>query len=120
MPCFVYAGIPVPSLELKTQWLDVFPAERVEMSCGVQGSSDWTYTWYRDGRELGGGHISVSSGAERSSLIISSAKLEDAGTYTCRGQHRTRPVKTESSNNLILIVHGEHSLSVAFYLIVHF
>ncbi|XP_071376559.1 basement membrane-specific heparan sulfate proteoglycan core protein [Centroberyx affinis] len=96
--------IPFPSLELQTPWPDVFPSERVEMSCGVQGSSEWAYTWYRNDQKLSVDQ-NVSLGVEGSSLTLFFAKKEYAGGYTCSGQHKNRPVKTELSNAILLTVY---------------
>ena len=58
----------------------------------------WTYTWYRGG---------VSLGSEGSDLTISQVRPEHAGQYTCTGQLKGRPVKSEHSKAQSLEVKGE-------------
>jgi len=99
-------AVPVPSLELLSGWLDVFPSERVELRCGVQGSSDWTYTWTR-GRQKVESDQTVSIDPEGATLSIVSAEQKHSGEYSCLGQHKTRPVTTESSKSVSLSVYGE-------------
>ncbi|XP_056131141.1 hemicentin-2-like [Lampris incognitus] len=97
-------GIPVPSLRRDTSWPDVFPSETVALTCGMQNSSDWIYTWHRDGRRLEV-HPDLSFGPDTSSLSLTPAKPEFSGTYACDGEHKHRRVKTKSSNQLHVTVH---------------
>ncbi|CAL8366998.1 unnamed protein product [Lota lota] len=100
--------IPVPSVALQTPWPDVFPSEKVELSCGMQDSPDhWTYTWYRGGQDVAvqGPDVSVRPGG--SYLMISSAKPEHAGQYTCTGKHKQRLVMSKPSNKLSLVVYDK-------------
>ncbi|XP_067096977.1 Fc receptor-like protein 5 [Osmerus mordax] len=99
-------AVPVPSLELLSGWLDVFPSERVELRCGVQDSSDWTYTWTRGGQKVGSDQT-VSINSEGATLSIVSAEQKHSGEYSCLGQHKTRPVTTESSKSVSLSVYDE-------------
>ncbi|XP_046896066.1 hemicentin-2-like isoform X2 [Hypomesus transpacificus] len=99
-------AVPVPSLKLLSGWRDVFPSERVELRCGVQDSSDWTYTWTRGGQKVGPDQT-VSINSEGASLSIVSAEQKHSGEYSCLGQHKTRPVTTESSTSVSLTVYDE-------------
>lgn len=110
---FFYVDIPVPSLELQTPWSDVFPSERVELTCKIEGSSDWTYSWYQRGQKVKDDQY-VSLSADGSSLNMS-ITAEHAGDYTCNGQHKSRPVETEHSNAQILTVHRECAAWLNFF-----
>lgn len=104
--CFERPAPPKPSLTRKTEWLDVFLTEKVELGCGVQGSSDWTYTWYRDGMDLQADNtVSVSS--DGSTLIIPSATQTHEGLYSCKGHHKTRKISSEDSQTADIRVYGE-------------
>ncbi|XP_058498237.1 hemicentin-1-like [Solea solea] len=99
--------IPVPAVKNATQWLDVFPTESVTLSCGMMdGSSDWTYTWYRDGQKVQADDVvSLESGG--STLSIRSASAEHAGQYSCSGTLKIRPVHSKTSTALTLSVYDE-------------
>jgi hypothetical protein len=66
----------------------------------------WTYTWYRGGQEVVQ-EAGVSFGSEGSVLTISQVRPEHAGQYTCTGQLKGRPVKSEPSKPQSLEVKGE-------------
>ncbi|XP_035864206.1 carcinoembryonic antigen-related cell adhesion molecule 5-like isoform X4 [Sander lucioperca] len=98
--------IPVPSLKLVTPWLDVFPTERVKLSCVMDGTSDWTYTWYRDGQQvLADGTVSFDSNG--ATLSISSASAAHVGQYSCKGHLNDRSVSSNSSPGLTLKVYDK-------------
>ena len=85
----------------------MFPSERVELICGVQSSSDWLYKWTRDGQQLQSDQTVSMEGEEGATLSILSAAQTHSGEYSCKGQHKTRPVTTGSSNTLSLEVYGK-------------
>lgn len=100
--------IPKPSVRLITPWADVFPTEKVELSCRVEGSSAWRYRWYRDAREM-------EVGGDGSTLTITAATPGHAVRYMCRGRHRSRSVTTYNSAELTLNVYGESMVASGFY-----
>lgn len=101
--------IPVPSLKPLTPWLDVFPTESVKLSCGMDGSSDWTYTWYRDGQKVQADNV-VSFDSNEATLSIYSASAAHAGQYKCKGHLNERSVSSSiSSSGITLTVYGEFS-----------
>ncbi|XP_029910619.1 carcinoembryonic antigen-related cell adhesion molecule 5 [Myripristis murdjan] len=102
--------IPVPSLERQTPWPDVFPSERVEFTCKIEGSSDWTYSWYQNDQKIKDDQ-SMSLSADGSSLNMS-ITAQHEGHYTCNGQHKSRPVETEPSNAESLTVYPNNSKPV--------
>ena len=103
----VFLEIPVPHLENMTPWLDVFPTESVKLSCGMQGGSGWTFTWYKAGEKVQADDA-VSFDLDGSTLSISSASAKHEGPYKCRGHLQDRSVSNYSST-LTLTVYGEVS-----------
>uniref|UniRef100_UPI003AAC607B cell adhesion molecule CEACAM5-like n=1 Tax=Centroberyx gerrardi TaxID=166262 RepID=UPI003AAC607B len=98
--------IPVPLLKLMTPWLDVFPTESVELSCGVQSNSDWFYHWYRGSEQLQVDH-SIYLTSDGATLSIRSASDSHQGQYKCRGRHKSRSVSTKTSSELTLQVYDK-------------
>ncbi|XP_040927567.1 B-cell receptor CD22 isoform X2 [Betta splendens] len=97
--------IPVASLRKVTEWMDVFPGETVKLSCGVEGSSDWTYIWYKDDVEVVDSTVSLE--ASGATLFISSASAAHAGRYKCKGRLQHRPVNSSLSSGLTLMVYAK-------------
>ncbi|XP_076597526.1 hemicentin-1 [Chaetodon auriga] len=96
--------IPVPSLKQQTPWLDVFPTESVKLSCGMDGSSDWRYSWSKDGKSVQADNI-VSFDSDGTTLSISSASASHSGGYSCSGKLKSRSVVSSSSSALTLGVY---------------
>ncbi|XP_068454176.1 hemicentin-2 [Clinocottus analis] len=91
--------IPVPSLELITTWFDVFPTESVKFSCGMNGSANWTYTWYRNTQEVHADNVvNVVSDSNGATLSIRSASAEHTGLYNCKGHLKDRSVNSNFSS----------------------
>lgn len=78
------------------------------LSCWMEGSSDWTYIWYKDDQEIQV-YSAVSSDANRATLSISSASAQHTGQYKCKGQLKNRSVTSSASSGLNLMVYGEFS-----------
>ncbi|XP_070695542.1 basement membrane-specific heparan sulfate proteoglycan core protein [Pempheris klunzingeri] len=96
---------PVPSLQRQSEWLDVFPSEKVELSCSVSGSSDWTFIWHRNGHEVQDTDPNVSLSAGGSVLTITAAAQMYSGNYSCKGNHKTKSATTAASNSVVLTVY---------------
>ncbi|KAI9530687.1 hypothetical protein NQZ68_000177 [Dissostichus eleginoides] len=96
--------IPVPSLKRITPWLDVFPTEGVNLTCGMDVSSDWTYTWFRDGQLVKADKV-LSFGSDAANLSISSASASQRGQYSCSAQLKSRSVSSNSSSETTLEVY---------------
>ncbi|MEQ2246816.1 hypothetical protein ILYODFUR_003118 [Ilyodon furcidens] len=97
--------IPVPLLKPKTQWLDVFPSEGVELSCSMPGSSGWTFTWYKNPADDAKDTTTMSNEGE--SLSITNAKAMHRGKYTCSGKLKERFVSSKNSSEVTLYVYDE-------------
>ncbi|XP_035014936.2 titin [Hippoglossus stenolepis] len=89
---------PVPSLQLQSGWLDVFPSEKVELRCNISGSSDWKIVWHKDGQEQDA-DPNLSFSADRSILTITAAAQMYSGSYSCKGQHTSNSLKVTVYQN---------------------
>lgn len=96
MPGYLSAT-PVPTLQLRSRWSEVFVSETVELECSIAGSSDWTFTWSKD---------NVPLSADTSVLTVTAQDQNDAGHYSCRGLHKTTGNQTAASNSVTIKVHG--------------
>lgn len=96
--CYL-APPPVPSVHLLTPWHDVFPSEKVEFQCNISNSSEYTFTWSRDGK-----NILASNSGEGSLLTVTVGAL-DSGSYTCKAHHTATGHQTASGNSEMLTVH---------------
>lgn len=97
---------PEPSVQLLSGWTEVFLSEKVEFSCNVDGSSDWTFTWYRDEQQVQDSDPNVS--IEGSKLTLTAASDAQSGSYSCKGHHKTKSsVMTGTAIPIKLKVHGK-------------
>nr|XP_057939709.1 carcinoembryonic antigen-related cell adhesion molecule 5-like [Doryrhamphus excisus] len=96
--------IPVPSLLLGTEWVDVFPTESVTLSCEITKTSDWMYTWQRDGQAIQR-DAGVSLGSDGRTLSIVSASSHHQGQYSCSGKLKSRSVSSDSSSGVEILVY---------------
>lgn len=86
----------------------MFPAERVELRCAMEPSSDWTYTWYKDGHVVQADD-DVSFDSNRANLSIKSSSAKHEGQYNCKGHLEGRSVLSNFGSGLTLTVYGEFS-----------
>lgn len=103
--CF-FLEIPSPKVEKRTSWLHVFPTESVRLSCEMDNSSDWMFTWYKDGQEVHAGQ-GVSFDQDATVLSINWASASHRGQYSCSGKHKQRSVSSNITSGLQLDVYGE-------------
>lgn len=96
--------IPVPLLEKKTQWLDVFPSEGVELSCKIKENTGWIFTWHKNAEVLSENTFTTS---EKETLSISNASPSHRGNYSCSGKLKGRSVISKNSAEVTLHVYGE-------------
>lgn len=87
-------------------WLDVFASESVKLSCRMDDSFDWNYTWYKDGQQVHADDA-ISLDADLATLTISAASTLHRGQYSCSGHLKSRSVNSTRSSELTLHVYGE-------------
>lgn len=97
---------PIPSLQLQSTWLDVFPSEKVEFKCSINGNSDWTFIWYKNEEKLQDSDPNVSFSPDGSVLTITAAQTY-SGNYSCNGQHKSKDIRAANSSSLTLTVNGK-------------
>uniref|UniRef100_A0A3Q2CWJ9 Basement membrane-specific heparan sulfate proteoglycan core protein-like n=1 Tax=Cyprinodon variegatus TaxID=28743 RepID=A0A3Q2CWJ9_CYPVA len=95
--------IPVPVLKRKTQWWDVFPSERAELGCEMEGSSEWIFTWFKNGENVAGNSVTISE--DGSILTITKASGSHHGNYSCSGELKDRTVRSIRSSEATLHVY---------------
>ncbi len=83
----------------------VFRGETVTLTCDIQQTVDWEYSWYKDK------HV-YSAGRDKK-YIISSVDPSHGGVYSCRGTQSEAPTYSQMSDGVTLTVSGE---SVHFFL----
>ncbi len=77
----------------------VFSGETVTLTCDIQQTGDWEYSWYKDGYQV----------YSRQKYIISSVYQSHGGVYSCRGTQSDAPHLSEYSAGVTLTVSGESS-----------
>lgn len=93
-----------PVLKSRSQWLDVFPSEIVELYCQVNSSSDWNFFWYRNGVPVNDTNSVPSLTAQGSILRITVIPDMHPRSYSCKGVHKIKNVAVVS-DSLDLTVH---------------
>ncbi|XP_056104270.1 Fc receptor-like protein 3 [Rhinichthys klamathensis goyatoka] len=96
---------PKPVVEVKPD-VRVFRGERVTLTCVIQETGDWRYSWYKDqdySRRTD--QIYYSAGQDQI-YIITSVDPSHAGLYRCRGTQTETPQNSEISDGVALTVSG--------------
>ncbi len=75
----------------------VFRGETVTLTCDIQQTGDWEYSWNKD-------NTHVYSGQK---YIISSVDWSHGGVYSCRGTQSRAPTYSQTSDGVTLTVSGE-------------
>ncbi len=78
----------------------VFRGETVTLTCHIQQTGDWQYSWYKDSKR-------VYSAAQNQNYIISSVDPSHGGVYSCVGTQRKAPKYSQMSDRVTLTVSGE-------------
>ncbi len=75
----------------------VFRGERVTLTCDIQQTGDWEYSWYKDNTHV----------YSRQNYIISSVDWSRGVVYSCRGYQSEAPDYSQMSDRVTLTVSGE-------------
>ncbi len=75
----------------------VFRGETVTLTCDIQQTGDWRYSWYKDNKHV----------YSRQNYIISSVDPSHGGVYSCRGSQSEAPKYSQTSDGVTLTVSGE-------------
>ncbi len=79
----------------------VFRGETVTLTCDIQQTGDWRYSWNKDYKHVYSGQ----------NYIISSVYPSHGGVYSCIGSQSRAPTYSQMSDRVTLTVSGE-SLSL--------
>lgn len=91
--------------------------EKVEFKCNIEtDSSDYTFTWSRDGKEIGRSDPNVLLSEEGSLLTITAAAETYSGGYTCKAHDKTTGNNTSATNSLKLKVYRKYYRDDLFFL----
>lgn len=105
MSWWIISDPPKPVLKLLSSWLDVFEKEHLEFHCDGS-SSEWTFSWYKDEKELLE-NSDVDLNENGSVLKITSVSLSHQGKFACKAHHKSRGVTSGFSNTADVKVYGE-------------
>ncbi len=75
----------------------VFRGETVTLTCHIQQTGDWRYSWNKDNKQDYSGQ----------NYIISSVYQYHGGVYSCRGTQSEAPTYSQTSDGVTLTVSGE-------------
>ncbi len=75
----------------------VFRGETVTLTCDIQQTGDWKYSWTKDNKHVYSGQ----------NYIISSVDPSHGGVYSCRRSQSTAPTYSQMSDGVTLTVSGE-------------
>ncbi len=78
----------------------VFRGETVTLTCDIQQTGDWRYSWYKDNK------LDNRAG-QNQKYIISSVDPSHSGVYRCRGTQSEAPTYSQMSDGVTLTVSGE-------------
>lgn len=91
--------------------------EKVEFKCNIDSdSSNYNFTWSRDGKEIGGSDPNVLLTGEGSLLTITAAAETYSGGYTCKVHDITTGRNTSATNSVNLKVHRKFYRDNLFFL----
>ncbi|XP_016144896.1 titin-like [Sinocyclocheilus grahami] len=88
-----------PEPEIRSDWTEAFPGEKVSLQCVIQGvSENWNYMWFKDSRKI------VSSGETniQGNTLTLSVKSSHDGAYMCQAELQGRKVTTAKSKPHLL------------------
>ncbi len=78
----------------------VFRGETVTLTCDIQQTGDWRYSWYKDNKQ-------DNRAGQNQKYIISSVDPSHGGVYSCRGTQSEAPTYSQYSDGVTLTVSGE-------------
>ncbi len=78
----------------------VFRGETVTLTCDIQQTGDWTYSWNKD-------YTHVYRAGRDKNYIISSVDPSHGSVYSCRGSQSEAPTYSQTSDGVTLTVSGE-------------
>lgn len=94
------------SVRLLTKWRDVFLSEKVKFECSISSSSEYTFSWSRDGQEIKASDPNVMLPGDGALLMVTvGAPEQSSGSYTCKALHKATKLEVIATNSETLMVH---------------
>ncbi len=84
----------------------VFRGETVTLTCDIQQTGDWRYSWTKDGNQ---DNTQDNRAGQNQNYIISSVDPSHGGVYSCIGSQSQAPHHSQYSDGVTLTVSGESS-----------
>ncbi len=91
---------PKPAVDILPDRL-VFRGETVTLTCDIQQTGDWQYSWYKDNKQV------YSAGRDQDYIILYNVDWSHSGVYSCRGTQSKAPTHSQMSDGVTLTVSGE-------------
>ncbi|KAK7131942.1 hypothetical protein R3I93_018487 [Phoxinus phoxinus] len=92
----------LPEAQVKSDWTEAFPGEKVSLQCVIRETENWTYMWFKGSDKID--HSDETS--IKDNTLTLSVKSSHGGEYTCQAKLKDRTVKTAKSKSHPLTVHG--------------
>ncbi|XDV19418.1 hypothetical protein PO909_024888, partial [Leuciscus waleckii] len=96
---------PKPVVKVKPD-VRVFRGERVTLTCDIQETGVWRYSWYKDQDNTGRTDQIYNSAGQDQIYIITSVDPSHAGLYRCRGTLTETLQNSQISDGVTLTVSG--------------
>lgn len=117
---FFCCYVLVPSVLLLTKWRDVYLSERVKFECSISNSSQYTFSWTRDGHAITASESSELLSVDGSLLtVVMGAPERSSGSYTCKAIHKATRQEVIAANSEMLTVHREWTCLFVCQSILH-
>lgn len=101
--CYVSAP-PVPSVHVLTKWNKVYLSEKVKFKCSISNSTEYTFSWSKDGREITASDSNVLLSGDGSLLSMTMVSTHLTGSYTCKALHSATGHWATATNSETLTV----------------
>ncbi|TKR95914.1 hypothetical protein L596_010016 [Steinernema carpocapsae] len=107
----VQEDLEAPEFTESLKPLEVKESTTAEMSVTVSGKPEPEITWFKDGSlvQIDGSHILEHKDASgHHTLVIKDARMQDAGTYSCKATNKAGSAETKASFGVQEVVEAPH------------
>jgi len=99
----VFVSLDLPEAQVKSDWTEAFPGEKVSLQCVIPKSENWMYMWYQGSEKIDPTDETII----KDNTLTLSVKSSHEGQYACQAELKDRTVKTAKSKTHLLTVHGK-------------
>ncbi|XP_056094332.1 titin-like [Rhinichthys klamathensis goyatoka] len=95
----------LPEAQVKSDWTEAFPGEKVTLQCVIPKSENWIYMWFIGSERI----VPTDVTSIKDNTLTLSVKSSHKGDweYTCQAELKDRTVKTAKSESHSLTVHDD-------------